>query len=260
MECRLDNYTCRKVAWLALVALTVSSGVNAQNPDARRWPVHSTDRPRPPVIQPGPAGPLVPPPSDAVLLFDGRDLAGWSRQDGSPARWTVSDGSVEIAPGTGDIISRRSFGDMQLHIEWAAPAVVRGEGQGRGNSGIFLGRYYELQVLDSYRNDTYADGQAGAMYGQTPPLVNAMRPPGEWNTFDVVFHRPRFNADGSLARPARLAAWHNGVLIHDNTEFTGRTVHMREAEYSPHPDRQPILLQDHGDRVRYRSIWVRELE
>ena len=226
---------------------------------SRAWPVHSLERPRPPVVDPGPERPPAPPPSDAVVLFDGRDLSAWQASDGSPAKWAVRDGYVEIAPGTGGIVTRRAFGDLQLHIEWATPSPPHGESQERGNSGVFLMGLYEIQVLDSYRNDTYADGQAAAVYGQTPPLVNASRPPGAWQTYDIVFHRPRFWADGTVGRPGRVTVLLNGVLVHDGTEITGRTVHGAEARYQPHADRLPLMLQDHQNPVRYRNIWVREL-
>jgi len=227
---------------------------------AQEWPVHSTDRPRPPVVTPGPAGLPSPPPSDAIVLFDGTTLAEWVRQnDGGAAGWRVADGYMAVVGGSGTIATRRSFGDVQLHIEWATPMPPRGEGQERGNSGVFLMGRYEIQVLDSYRNDTYADGQAAALYGQTPPLVNASRPPGEWQTYDIVFRRPRFGPDGSVVQPARATVFHNGVLVQDNVAFTGRTVHGRRAVYEPHEDRLPLVLQDHGDPVRFRNIWVREL-
>ncbi|HXF94953.1 MAG TPA: DUF1080 domain-containing protein [Gemmatimonadales bacterium] len=226
----------------------------------QHWPVHSLDRPRPPVVDPGPEGPPPPPPSDAVVLFDGTGLGEWRSTDGGPARWLVRDGYLEVIGGAGSIQTRRAFGDVQLHLEWAAPAPPRGEGQNRGNSGVYLMARYEIQVLDSYRNVTYADGQAAALYGQTPPLVNACRPPGAWQTYDIVFRRPRFGPDGTVRRPARVTVFHNGVLVHDGAEFTGFTVHARAARYEPHADRLPLLLQDHGDPVRFRNIWVRELE
>jgi hypothetical protein len=227
---------------------------------AQEWPVHSMDRPKPPVVAPGSAGAPVPAPSDAVVLFDGTSLAEWVRQsDGGAAGWRVTDGHMEVVGGSGTIATRRSFGDVQLHVEWAAPAPPHGEGQERGNSGVFLMGRYEIQILDSYRNDTYADGQAAALYGQTPPLVNASRPPGEWQTYDIVFRRPRFGPDGSVVQPARATVFHNGVLVQDNVAFTGRTVHGRKAVYEPHEDRLPLVLQDHGDPVRFRNIWVREL-
>ncbi len=227
---------------------------------AQEWPIHSMDRPRPPIVQPGPERPPVPPPSDAVVLFDGSNLNEWRGQDGGPARWIARDGYVEVAPGTGTLVSARSFGDVQLHIEWRTPTPPQGNGQDRGNSGVFLMGMYEVQVLDSYQNDTYPDGQAGAIYGQNPPLVNASRPPGAWQTYDIVFRRPRFNPDGSLQRPARLTVIHNGVLIQDGFELSGPTAHRARPSYTAHADKLPLRLQDHGNPTRYRSIWIRELK
>lgn len=240
----------------AVFSLLVPGVLRAQG---QEWPVHSMDRPRPPVVDPGPERPPVPPPGDAIVLFDGRDLAQWIGQDSAAARWTVRDGYLEVGPGTGDIRTRRGFGDAQLHIEWATPTPPHGESQERGNSGVYLMGYYEVQVLDSYQNVTYADGQAAALYGQYPPLVNASRPPGVWQTYDIIFHRPRFNADGSVGSPARMTVFHNGVLVQDNVSLVGRTVHGRRATYAPHGDRLPLMLQDHDNRVRYRNVWVREL-
>ena len=220
---------------------------------AQQWPVHSMDRPRPPVVDPGA------PPSDAVVLFDGKSLAEWQSADSGPAKWLVKDGYMEVVAGTGEIRTKRAFGSVQLHIEWRAPLPATGEGQDRGNSGVFLMTHYEIQVLDSYHSDTYADGQAAAIYGQTPPLVNASRPPGEWQTYDIVFHRPAFGPDSNVVQPARVTVFHNGVLVHDNDVITGWTAHGRVARYRAHADRLPLLLQDHGHPVRYRNIWVREL-
>jgi hypothetical protein len=219
-----------------------------------QWPPNSPDRPKPPVV-------TSEPPSDAIVLFDGKSLAEWQSADsaGRPARWLVKDGYMEVAAGTGNVMTRRAFGSVQLHIEWQAPLPAKGQGQDRGNSGVFLMSHYEIQVLDSYHNDTYADGQAGAIYGQTPPLVNASRPPGVWQTYDIVFHRPVFAPDGSVVQPARVTVFHNGVLIHDNVAITGWTAHNRVATYQPHADRLPLMLQDHAHPVRYRNIWVREL-
>ena len=227
---------------------------------AQEWPIHSLDRPRPPVVQPGPERPPVPPPSDAVVLFDGSSLNEWRGQDGGPAKWIVRDSYVEVAPGTGTLVSARAFGDVQLHIEWRMPTPPKGDGQDRGNSGVFLMGMYEVQVLDSYQNDTYPDGQAGAIYGQNPPLVNACRPPGAWQTYDIVFRRPRFNQDGSLQRPARITVIHNGVLVQDAFELSGPTAHRARPPYSAHADKLPLRLQDHGNPTRFRNIWVRELE
>lgn len=217
-----------------------------------QWPPNSPDRPKPPVV-------TSEPPSDAVVLFDGKSLADWHTQDSGPARWLVRDGYMEVVAGTGNIMTKRAFGSIQLHIEWRAPLPATGVGQERGNSGVFLMGHYEIQVLDSYHNETYADGQAGAIYGQTPPLVNASRPPGAWQTYDMVFRRPVFSTGGAVVQPARVTVFHNGVLIHDNVAITGSTAHNRVATYQPHPDRLPLMLQDHGHPVRYRNIWVREL-
>jgi hypothetical protein len=224
--------------------------------DAQQWPTHDMSRPPPPPVDPGSAGR---PPSDAVVLFGGEDLSQWRMKGGEPAKWRVEGGYIEIVPGSGDLVSTRGFGSCQLHLEWATPAPPKGEGQDRGNSGVFLMGRYELQVLDSYRNRTYADGQAAALYGQFPPMVNASRPPGEWQEYDIVFHRPRFEADGKLASPARMTVFHNRVLVHDDVELAGATAHRERASYRAHPDRLPLLLQDHGSPVRYRNIWVREL-
>jgi hypothetical protein len=224
--------------------------------EGQQWPVHDTSRPAPPAVEPGTARR---PPSDAIVLFAGPDLSQWKMKSGGPAAWKVDGDHFEIVPGTGDMVSARGFGDCQLHLEWATPLPARGEGQDRGNSGIFLMGLYEVQILDSYRSRTYADGQAAALYGQFPPLVNASRPPGAWQSFDIVFRRPRFSADGKLQRPARMTVFHNGVLVHDNVELAGATAHKVRATYQAHPDRLPLLLQDHGHPVRFRNIWLREL-
>jgi hypothetical protein len=199
------------------------------------------------------------PPSDAILLFGGADLTGWTHEDGREAEWVVEDGVVTVAPGTGDIQTRQGFGDVQLHIEWRTPAEVVGDGQGRGNSGVFLMERYEVQVLDSYENRTYSNGQAGSIYKQHIPLVNASRAPGVWQSYDVVFTAPRFEPDGTLDSPAYMTVFHNGVLIQDHVELQGSTVYNGLPEYERHGDREPILLQDHSNRVSFRNIWVREI-
>jgi hypothetical protein len=226
------------------------------------WPQHSMDRPKPPVINTGTLVGPVAAPSDAIILFDGRDLAKWSSTGSSPgpAKWKVESGYMEVAPNSGDIETKDAFGDMQLHVEWMAPTPPDGEGQERGNSGVFPMRMYELQVLDSYENVTYADGQAGAVFGQYPPLVNASRPPGQWQTYDIVFHRPHFAANGSLQSPARMTVLYNGVLVQDDVTLTGPTGFQRRPNYTRHADRLPIRLQDHRHPVRFRNIWVRDLE
>jgi hypothetical protein len=219
------------------------------------------DRPRPPVVKPG-AFESAPPPSDAIVLFDGKSLAKWQSSDSThgAAKWKVADGYMEIAPGTGGIETRDAFGDCQLHVEWRAPTPAKGEGQERGNSGVFLMGTYEVQVLDSYNNITYADGQAAAVYGQYPPLVNASRPPGEWQSYDIVWHRPHFDAQGRLASAARITVFFNGLLAQDNVILTGPTAHQHRPPYHAHPDALPLGLQDHGNPVRYRNIWIRNLE
>lgn len=204
----------------------------------------------PAVVTPGSAGSA---PSDAVVLFDGKDLSAW---DGA-ANWKVEDGAM-IA-GKGNVRTQEAFGDCQLHIEWSAPVPATGSGQGRGNSGVFLMDTYEIQILDSYENKTYFDGQAGAIYKQTPPQVNATRPPGEWNAYDIVWTAPRFNEDGSLKSPAYITAFHNGVLILNHFELKGDTPFNRPPQYKKHADRLPIRLQDHGNPTRFRNIWIREV-
>jgi len=245
---------------LALAGLLLLGALARAGSDGRQdWDIHDMNRPIPPVVDPGPAGPPSPAPADAVVLFDGKDLAQWEDMKGNPAGWKISDGFMEVVAKTGSIRTRKGFGDCQLHVEWATPAVVSGEGQGRGNSGVFLMDSYEVQVMDSYNNRTYADGQAAAIYGQFPPLVNACRPPGEWQSYDIVFRAPRFGPDGSLLKPARMTIFHNGILVHDNAELTGPTAHKARPPYKAHPDKLPISLQDHGNPTRYRNIWLREL-
>lgn len=228
-----------------------------------RWNPHDETRPLPPVIDPGMPGTHESPsrpPSDAFVLFDGSDLSHWQMANGDPANWKVENGTIETVEKTGPLHSKKDFGDCQLHVEWASPAQVQGKGQGRGNSGVYLMGKYEIQVLDSYENITYADGQTAAVYGQYPPLVNASRPPGEWQTYDIIFHRPRFDEGGNLLKPARFTVLHNGVLVQDNVELIGPTEWKKRPPYQAHPDRLPIQLQDHGNPVRYRNIWVRDLE
>ncbi len=227
------------------------------------WIDHDRTRPLPPVINPGTASTpdkAGTAPSDAVVLFDGKDLSQWADMDGNPTKWIVRDGYMECVRGSGYIRTVQNFGDCQLHVEWATPKPAHGTGQGRGNSGVFFGRdRYEIQVLDSYENTTYADGSAGSIYGQYPPLVNASRPPGEWQTYDIVYTAPRFDTAGKLLSPARITAFHNGVLIQNNVELTGPAVWIDRPAYVAHPEKQPIAFQDHGNPVRYRNVWVREL-
>jgi Domain of Unknown Function (DUF1080) len=224
------------------------------------WPQQSEDRPKPRIVEPG-APYTIAPPSDAVVLFDGTSLDKWASANGAPAKWRVENGAFVVVPGTGTLTTKDSFGDVQLHIEWAAPNPPVGKGQDRGNSGVFFGGdRYEIQVLDSRDNATYADGQAGSIYGQFPPLVNPMRAAGEWQVYDIVYHRPRFKPDGTLQSAARFTVFVNGVLVQDNMEPVGPTSYMKRTPYSAHPDRLPITLQDHSHPVRYRNVWLRNLE
>lgn len=226
------------------------------------WAQHDWTRPRPAVVQPAtPSTQERPgkPPSDAVVLFDGASLAPWVSLNGSAPKWIVKDGALECVRGSGYIRTLQAFGDCQLHVEWAAPTPPEGTSQGRGNSGVFLMGMYEVQVLDSHENITYADGQAAAAYGQHPPLVNASLPPGQWQTYDILFTRPRFNDRGEITSPARLTVLHNGVLVQHNVELVGPTGWLKRDPYRAHPDKLPISLQDHGNPVRYRNLWVREL-
>lgn len=223
---------------------------------ATTWKVHDLERPVPKVIQPGGPGHA---PSDAIVLFNGKDLSMWEGEKGSAPGWVVEDGFAEVKRDAGSISTKQPFGSCQLHVEFAEPVPAVGESQGRGNSGVYLMGLYEVQVLDSYQNKTYADGQAAAVYGQYPPLVNAALPPGQWQSYDIVFHAPRFASDGRLLKPARATVLHNGVLVQDNVEITGPTATSERPGYQAHPDKLPLSLQDHGNPVRFRNIWIREL-
>jgi len=251
----------RAITRILVAGLTTGVGQPVHGQTPAEWPIHSMSRPQPPVVNPGPFTASAPPPSDAVVLFDGRSLDNWrSADDGSkPARWHVRDDYMEVVAGTGAIATAQGLGDVQLHVEWMTPRVVSGEGQNRGNSGVFLMGRYEVQILDSYQNPTYPDGQAGAIYGQHPPLVNASRPPGEWQTYDIVFLRPRFDAQGRLVRPARVTVFHNGVLVQNDVTLTGPSAHRARPPYAAHADALPLVLQDHGQAVRFRNIWVRTI-
>lgn len=222
--------------------------------------VHDPDRPQPPVVHPGKASKKgsIRPPSDAVILFDGTSLEKWKDRNGDPAKWNVEENYMEVSPGKGDILTREKFGDCQLHLEWASPTEINGDGQGRGNSGVFMMDRYEIQVLDCYDNPTYADGMAGAVYGQKPPLVNACRKPGEWQTYDIIWIAPRFSK-GELKSLARLTLLHNNIIVQHNTKVLGPTTHKDVLDYEPHPAKEPLRLQDHGDRIRFRNLWYRPL-
>ena len=232
-------------------------------PDSQ-WRVHDIDRPAPPVVTPPTFSTQArsgQPPSDAVVLFDGSSLDAWVGRDGGPATWNLVAGdAMQIAPRTGDIRTREIFGNCQLHVEWSAPTEIAADSQGRGNSGVFLLGLYEVQVLDGYGNPTYADGHAAAIYGQYPPLVNASVPPGHWHVYDIVFEAPVFDAS-ELASPAYMTVLHNGLIVQHRQAIQGPTKHRALASYDdPHNSHGPLVLQDHGDPVRFRNIWIRPLE
>ncbi len=240
------------------------------------WKVHDIARPRPKVVEPGTFSTQDQPgkpPSDAIVLFGGGDLSAWVNErrerrprgaapaplEEVPAQWTVEGGYFEVKPGAGALVTKEKFGDVQLHIEFMTPTEFEGDSQWRANSGVILMKRYELQVLDSYNNPTYADGQAASIYGQWPPLVNASRRPGEWQVYDIVFEAPRFEGD-RLVKPAFFTVFHNGVLVHNRKEAIGRMAHQVVGTYEPHGAEDSLLLQDHAVKVRYRNIWLRKLK
>jgi len=251
-----------------LGAMVSMAGLYGDTPDAKHaWAVHDWNRPVPVKVTAEPGQP----PSDAIVLFDGSNLDAWetTKQGGGPANWTIVDGNaMEVAPKAGSIKTKQAFGDCQLHIEWASPKEVKGSGQGRGNSGVFLMNSYEVQVLDSYEtvvlpdgtnlNPNYADGQASAVYGENPPLVNACRPAGEWQSYDIIFHQPVWDGD-KLKYPGSITVLHNGVLTQDHWEMEGLSTHCRRRALAPHPTKMPLSLQDHGNPTRFRNIWIREI-
>lgn len=232
----------------------------------QKWHVHDSDRPYPHEVTP--AATLSNPPSDAIVLFDGTDLSQWIQTDGDqngnpvPPKWKLVNGTIEVAGGTGNLYTRDKFGDCQLHIEWQEPSDISGSSQGRGNSGVFLQSRYEIQVLDSYRAPTYADGQAAAIYGQWPPLVNPIRKPGEWQAYDIIFEAPVFSED-KLVKPAYVTVFFNGVLVHNHQKLNGPTNHRIIPPYEPQPAEDRIYLQDHGGGahpLHFRNIWIRRLK
>ncbi|MDQ6758968.1 MAG: DUF1080 domain-containing protein [Acidobacteriota bacterium] len=226
------------------------------------WKVHDAARPRPRKVKPGLPLLAEAPPSDAIVLFNGKDLSQWtaSTRDGATQepRWKVENGYMEVAPRSGRLVTKQKFGNCQLHLEWIIPKGVEGAGQGRGNSGVELMQRYEIQVLESSENLTYADGQAASIYGQWPPLVNVSQPQGEWNVYDIFFEAPKFEGD-KVATPGYVTIVHNGVLVHHHQAILGKAVHRRVAQYTPHAAEEPLSLQDHGQVVRYRNIWIRKL-
>ena len=268
-----------------LALITLAAGLAAQQPATTRsekdigddkrgytdtpqlpdqpWKVHDANRPRPRKVTPGLPLPAEAPPSDAIVLFDGKNLSSWvaSLRGGKTQepQWKVENGYMEIVPRTGRLRTKEKFGDCQLHIEWMVLKGTRGAGQGRGNSGVELMGRYEVQVLESHENVTYADGQAASIYGQWPPLVNASSPEGEWNIYDIFFEAPRFEEE-KLVRPAYMTVVHNGVLMHHRQAVLGRAIHRQVATYAPHGPEEPLTLQDHGYPVRFRNIWIRRLK
>ena len=272
----------RKILWLAILAASLAAQqqqkkANRPSKEAgddkrgytdtpqlpgQKWKVHDAERPRPRKITPGLPLLSEAPPSDAVILFNGKDLSKWVSvpRGGEPREptWKVVNGEIEIVPRTGRLVTKEKFGDCQLHVEWLIPREAPGAGQGRGNSGVELMMRYEIQVLESFENLTYADGQAASIYGQWPPLVNSSRPQGDWNVYDVFFEAPRFEGE-KLVKPGYVTVVHNGVMVHHHQEILGRAIHRRVATYAPHAAEEPLSLQDHGYPIRYRNIWIRKL-
>ena len=236
---------------IALAASVVVFSVACRPTSAQEY-LSGIEWQKPPVVDPGPSDDA--PPSDAVVLFGGQDDGTFEGIEG----WTIENG--ELISGKGTITTKQNFGDCQVHLEWSAPNPPKGQGQHRGNSGLFFMGTYEMQILDSYQSETYHDGQAAAIYKQTPPMANAMRPPGQWNTYDVIWTCPKFNEDGSLQSPAYITAIHNGVVVLNHYELQGDTPYTRPPEYNPHPPTGPIALQDHNNPVRFRNFWVREIK
>jgi hypothetical protein len=241
---------CRPIALPVMIGGALLVTLLAFSLEAEEW-LSGIPWPEPKVIDPGPVGG---PPSDAVVLFDGKSLSQWKGGD----KWIVKDGYA-IAAGEPLIHSKQSFGDCQLHVEWATPEKVEGHGQERGNSGVFMMDLYEIQILDSYDNPTYFDGQAAAIYKQRPPLVNACRKPGQWQTYDILFEAPRFDEQGKLVRPAFVTVFQNGVVVQNHTQILGASAWDQAPKYTAHPSKLPLALQFHVNPVRFRNIWIREL-
>jgi hypothetical protein len=236
----------------SFVFLCLSAVSQAQELDptvTERW------EPKPKKVSPAAANT---PPSDAIVLLNGTAPTAWTHKDGRPVEWTLVDGALTVKPGTGDIVSKEKFGSCQLHLEWRAPLVIKGEGQGRGNSGVFLQSRYEVQILDSYESKTYSNGQASALYKQHIPLVNACAAPGTWQTYDIIYHAPIFNANGLMTTPPTVTVIHNGVLVQDHVALLGTTEYRGLPQVNAHGD-DMLILQDHGDLVSYRNVWLRKL-
>ena len=261
---KFTNYISKTIGASTLISLFAINHVQAQEaavPTPPRMSPEMTEfwEPEVKVITPGNGTTTAP--SDAIILFDGKNLDQWKGKDGEPAKWVVNKGVFTVAKGTGDITTKQDFNDFQLHIEWSIPADIAGTSQARGNSGVFLQDRYEIQVLDSYNNRTYSNGQAASVYKQYPPLVNAMRKPGEWNVYDIVYVAPRFKEDGSVFTPARVTVLHNGVVVQNDVAIKGPMRYIGLPEYKAH-GKAPLHLQDHGDPskpISFRNIWLREM-
>lgn len=254
----------KHLSLLLLVTLAFACTLNAQD---RKYPerpgmspaMSEYWQPQPPVVTPGNAkASLVKAPSDAVVLFDGKDLSAWESMKGEVAGWSVSDGAFTVKKGTGDIQTKQKFNDYQLHLEWRVPEGIQGESQGRGNSGVYMQGMYEIQILDCYENETYVNGQTGSVYKQTPPLVNAMNKPDEWNTYDIIYTAPTFKKDGTYRTPPYITVIQNGVLLQNNTAILGTTEYIGFPRVVEH-GAGSIRLQDHGNPISFRNIWIREL-
>jgi len=223
------------------------------------WHVHDGARPQPRIVAPGAQfSQMANAPADATVLFNGTDFSKWLGKDGGEVNWKIENGYMESTK-TGVIRTKDEFGDFQMHLEFATPEKVEGTGQGRGNNGVNIFGKYEIQILDSYENKTYPDGQASAIYGQSPPLVNASRGPGQWQTYDIIFEGPRWNEQGELTKPAFITVLHNGVIVHNRKELLGGTNHRQIMAYKPHPPKGYIQLYEHNNPVRFRNIWIRPL-
>lgn len=265
----MTTHCMKQQVLLSLVAVTALTATAAEKLGYKdtpivpgtKWHVHDGDRPQPRIITPGKQfSQNADAPSDAVVLFDGKDLSKWKHGNGSDGKWKIENGYMEVVPKSGILRTRDEFGDdFQLHIEWATPEKVEGTGQGRGNNGLNIWGRYEIQILDSFNNKTYPDGQAGAIYGQTPPLVNASRGPGEWQSYDVIFEAPRWDAEGKLVKKAHITVLHNGVVVHHRREILGGTNHRSIGNYNRKQEKGPIELYEHGNPVRFRNIWIRPL-
>ncbi len=248
-----------KTTLLAVVAIAACA-VSSHAQLASGWKAHDNTRPQPKLVDPGEFTAAASVPSDAIVLFDGKDLSNWNGPDGKEPKWIVKDGVMECVQGSGFVYTKEKFADCQLHVEWASPVNVKGKSQGRGNSGVFLPGGYEVQVLDSFDNKTYADGGAASIYGQHPPMVNASRGPGQWQSYDIILRMAKFDEGGKLSSPAMITVLHNGVVVQHGSEPYGPTSWVLHYDYDSKKNKGPIGLQDHGNPVRFRNIWIRNLD